>query len=67
MRPPRTGADRGGRSRDKRQDDDITFLVAIRRATREELRQLLWTHQHAPEWKVVALQRALRRTYDETR
>lgn len=42
---------------------DLEFLTKLRSATREELLSMLANHSHksAPEWKVVAIKRALSR------
>lgn len=52
------------RTIERRRQSDLEFLSRIRTATAQELLALLANHSHksAPEWRVIALKRAIART-----
>lgn len=64
MRSP-TSRRRHQRANAGARHDDLRFLARLRSATLAELEQMLRDHRKAPEWKRVAIQRALRRVTAE--
>lgn len=49
------------RQRQRRRESDLAFLERLRGATVDELEQLEREHMTGPEWRRVAVERAIKR------
>lgn len=52
---------RSPRREARKRDEDIEFLSKLSSASREELLQMRRNHVTAPEWKILAIDRAIHR------
>ena len=53
-----------GKREDRRRREDLAFLDRVRTAATQDLETLraCYSHKHAPEWKKVAIERAIGRS-----